>query len=254
MTSKAKQSTGLSPLERSNILASAKGAEVTRECARAEEESVWEDVRDETAAGSEDMCRPCGENVTMNPAEDAPIKVARHPGDPTEEEFQKHCVTHLPYRRWCQICVKAKGKADGHKEARESTAPSIVLDYKSFGQEIDTDDKATAIVGRDKKTVSTFAHVCDHKGTSDRWVVNKLIEDIELMDHTEIILKGDGEPALIQLMEEIKKRRSHNTIIQNPPAYDPKSNGAAEKAVQDYMGQVRVGKIGLEFRLKSKLE
>ena len=70
------------------------------------------------------------------------------------------------------------------------------------------------------------------------------------MGHTEIILKGDGEPALIQVMEEIKKRRCHPTIIQNPPAYDPQSNGAAEKAVQDYMSQVRAFKIGLEYRLK----
>ena len=59
---------------------------------------------------------------------------------------------------------------------------------------------------------------------------------------------------MIQLMEEIKRRRTHGTIIQNPPAYDPQSNGAAEKAVQDYMGQVRAGKIDLEYRLKEKIE
>ena len=63
-----------------------------------------------------------------------------------------------------------------------------------------------------------------------------------MLGHTDIILKGDGEPAFVQLMEEIERRRSHPTIIQNPPAYDPQSNGAAEKAVQDYMGQVRAGK------------
>ena len=150
--------------------------------------------------------------------------------------------------------MKAKGKEDSHKAAEESTKPTIVLDYKSFGQEIEVDDKATAIVGRDKKTVSTFAHVCENKGTSDKWVVNKLLEDIDLMGHTEIILKGDGEPALVQVMEEVKRRRCHPTIIQNPPAYDPQSNGAAEKAVQDYMGQMRAVKIGLEFRLKGKVE
>ncbi len=130
MTSKVKQSIGLSPIERTNNLATAKNAEVIRGGAQAEGEGLWEDVRDETAAGSEDICRPCGDGVTTRPAEDAPIKVARDPGDPSEEEFQNHCVTHLPYRGWCPICVKAKGKEDGHKEAGESTKPTVVLDYK----------------------------------------------------------------------------------------------------------------------------
>ena len=110
MTSYVKESRGLSPKVRSNVMAAAKNTAVTEESARAEEEKVWEDVRDETAAGSEDTCRPCGEDVTMKSAEEAPIRIAKDPGDPTEEEFQKHCVTHLPYRRWCPICVKAKRK------------------------------------------------------------------------------------------------------------------------------------------------
>ena len=43
-------------------------------------------------------------------------------------------------------------------------------------------------------------------------------------------------------------------VIQHSPAYDPQTNGATEKAVQDYMGQVRAMKIGLEARLKCKVE
>lgn len=52
----------------------------------------------------------------------------------------------------------------------------------------------------------------------------------------------------------IKQIRSHPTIVQNPPAYDPQANGVAEKAVQDYMGQLRSLKIGLEYRLGKKIE
>ena len=29
---------------------------------------------------------------------------------PTKEEFERHCLTHLPYRNWCPICVQAKKK------------------------------------------------------------------------------------------------------------------------------------------------
>ena len=44
----------------------------------------------------------------------APIRIARDPGDPTAREREDHCVTHIPYRSWCPICVKAKGKEEAH--------------------------------------------------------------------------------------------------------------------------------------------
>ena len=27
---------------------------------------------------------------------------------PTKEEYDRHCLTHLPYRSWCPICIQAK--------------------------------------------------------------------------------------------------------------------------------------------------
>ena len=78
-----------------------------------------------------------------------------------------------------------------------------------------------------------------------------IIEDIDALGYTSIIRKGDGEPALVQRMKEIKRAGKHETIIENPPAYDPQSNGAAEKTVDLYMGQLRTLKIGLESRNKT---
>ena len=199
-------------------------------------------------------CVPCGlDDVTEN----APIKVARDPGEPTTEMREQHFTAgHLPYRAWCPVCVMGKGKEDAHHRGNDedSEFPHVVMDYKSFGQEIDIDDKATAIVMRDKQTTTTFAHICEKKGISDTFVVRELVADIDSLGHTKIILKGDGEPALVQLMNKIKQLRAHPTIVQNPPAYDPQANGAAEKAVQDYMGQLRALKIGLEYRLGGKIE
>ena len=63
-----------------------------------------------------------------------------------------------------------------------------------------------------------------------------------------------GEPALVQVLENVKLARDAPSIIQHSPAYDPQVNGAAEKAVQDYMGQERAMNIGLEARLKCKVE
>ena len=51
-------------------------------------------------------------------------------------------------------------------------------------------------------------------------------------------------------MGDVREARS---VIQHSPAYDPQAKGAAEKAVQDNMRQVRAMKIGLEARLKCKV-
>ena len=34
---------------------------------------------------------------------------------PTQEEFEEHMRTHIPFRNWCEFCVKRKSKNDPHK-------------------------------------------------------------------------------------------------------------------------------------------
>ena len=71
----------------------------------------------------------------------------------------------------------------------------------------------------------------------------RIIDD---MGYNKITLKTDGEPALVQVAEEIKVRRIQDTYIENPPAYDPQANGLVEQTVQAIMNQFRAVKLGLE--------
>ena len=81
-----------------------------------------------------------------------------------------------------------------------------------------------------------FAHIRTPKGAADTWVVKKVLEDLDYLGHVGVILKCDGEPALVQLVREVKRLRTQPTFIQHSPAYDPQSNGVAEHVVQEYMG------------------
>ena len=81
----------------------------------------------------------------------------------------------------------------------------------------------------------------------------RICDHIGLWGHTELIIKGDGEPALVQVQEAIKDKWNHKTVPQNPPAYNPQANGAAERAVQEIMGEMRALKIGLEQRIGIKI-
>ena len=210
----------------------------------------------DTPLARDAQCTPCGPTY-MEDNTAAPIVILRDPGAPSAQEIEEHDPTHLPYRSWCPVCVAACGKEDGHFQSKEKDRggkPIVSLDYKSFGQEGKLDDKATSIVVRDNESQTTFAHICLNKGPTDIWTKKKILEDLDLLGHVDVILKTDGEPALVSLMEEVKKSRVQPTFLRHPPAYDPQANGAAEHAVQDYMGQFRKLKIALERRIGQKVE
>ena len=65
--------------------------------------------------------------------------------------------------------------------------------------------------------------------------------------------EGDGDPALVQVQEAAKAARQDETILQNPPEYDPQSKGVPERAVQKVKRQWGLIKLGLEARIGEAL-
>ena len=47
------------------------------------------------------------------------LKSILNPRKPSEKEVEDHNRTHLPYRNWCPLCVRAKGKDMDHRKAVE---------------------------------------------------------------------------------------------------------------------------------------
>ena len=66
-------------------------------------------------------------------------------------------------------------------------------------------------------------------------------------------MKCDGDPALKSVQEEVKRRRTESTVLENSPVGDSRANGSAERAVQAIGEQVRVLRRGLERRLGLKV-
>ena len=98
-----------------------------------------EDVEMEEENDSEDEdemeCIVCDENAPP------PVRIAKCPGAPTQKEVDDHYVSHIPYRSWCQVCVKAKGKEQPHKKhTTKGGKPTISFDYKSFAENEDEDN------------------------------------------------------------------------------------------------------------------
>ena len=123
------------------------------------------------------------------------------------------------------------------------------MDYAEIGEEGTEGAARKLLVGKDHDTGHHFSHLVKCKGLGDERIVDKVIESIKETGNTNIRLKTDGEPALVQVQERIAEKRGQATIPENPPAYDPQSNGEAERAVQEVKAQLRATKLGLEARL-----
>ena len=190
--------------------------------------------------------------------EEAPVKRLANPSDPMPEEREKHMTSHLPFRGWCPICVKAKGREDAHykqtKEQKEKGLPRMAMDYAETGEKADKSDERKLLCGRERWTKWTFCHLVTCKGLGDNRIVGKVARTMGETGFTKMELKGDGEPALVQVQEAVKVRRQQETIVTNPPAHDPQANGEAERAVQEVKAQIRCFKIGLEARIEASFD
>ena len=92
-----------------------------------------------------------------------PAKGIKSPEQPTPQERAEHNLTHLPFRSWCPLCVQSKGKADAHKQQKQtSTTPVLQFDFCDFKTlgEIRT---TPILTGIDVETGMAMAVVTDNK-------------------------------------------------------------------------------------------
>ena len=78
---------------------------------------------------------------------------------------------------------------------------------------------------RDNMSSSIGIHKTLCKGSADRWAVKRLLRDVETTGHFRIALKGDGEPAMKDLLRSMKALREQPTVLEAPPGNDPQRMG-----------------------------
>ena len=87
------------------------------------------------------------------------VKVLASPQRPSLKDVELQNATHLPYRSWCPVCVKAKGRESPHERQAGSKDGKVMIsiDYKSFGETLEDasgedQSKLRAAVMRDHQT------------------------------------------------------------------------------------------------------
>ena len=107
---------------------------------------------------------------------------------------------------------------------------------------------------KDEETKAIVSHVTPHRGDF-QWVAKQLDRDLLKWGmRAKITMKSYQEPALIDLLNGIARKRTEInpdsvTLIEHPPSYDPQANGMAERAIQSLESMVRTLKLGIEARI-----
>ena len=163
-------------------------------------------------------------------------RTASIPQTPSPAEIEQHNVTHMPYKNWCELCVRFKGRQDQHRDQDHmgTTETVVSLDYGFCTHEEQDAELLTVLVIHDRHTKSFHAVPTKSKaGQSMSYLVTELVRFVSFLGHREVCFRSDDERPLLALVESAKRACRHLGIkarSQSSPVEDHEANGAVEQA------------------------
>ena len=207
-----------------------------------------------------------------------PVRTAADPGKPTERQIEEYRASHLPFRSWCRWCVLGRGRGLQHRACTGPVIPVIGLDYffltgagVVLQKELKMDDTQVnearikgeivkCLVVRCFASKAVFGHVIPCKGLDeDGIVVTKVLQNLEWLGHTRLIIKSDNEPAIQALakravdLAKIELKDMEQVGKEDSVAYDSMTNGGTEVGVGLLRGMFRTLKLCLEQRIDKQI-
>ena len=160
------------------------------------------------------------------------------PQQPTAQERAAHELTHLPYRTWCDICVRTKGKTNSHPR-QKSSLPDMTY-IKSL------DDKSTTpiLTAIDVETGMSMATLIQDRTQPFEYLVNCMCNFLMESGRAQAILanavlQSDQEQFLINLLKATALRLGNNISVRQSAAYNSQSQGSVERFHRTLVSQIR---------------
>ena len=234
--------------------------------------------KDRATADGEDTA---AQGETVENAEEGVVpKVVPSPGMPSARDRAIHDITHIPYRSWCDHCVRGRGRNRQHKMCGaygSSTVSRIHMDYCFFTEKMESGDdgtaaaddddvdaggvdplkKLTALVLKESGCGSLWAYPVRSKGTlNEPWLAKQIVWDMETVgaQGERMLVKSDQESSITDLGREITKLRgTQGTGMEESRVGDHDSNATIEQAVQEVEGMTRTLRSALEGKIGGRL-
>ena len=231
---------------------------------------------------------------TLRPLQDVEVQVPREeefgvrnprklpdPKLPSKEEVERHYLTRLPFRNWCQYCVQGKGKTAPRFKQKQRGDGLIEVHFDYCFMSTHGSPMCTILVAREKSSKMTLATVVPVKGASMEYPIVRTLTFLKEigLERADIVLKSDQENSIMDLLNNVAARRSAKskmektdgsaegllgcqpcgqkvmgrTIHEASPVGSSQSNGFIERAIQDVEGQIRTMKLDFESHIGEKI-
>ena len=130
---------------------------------------------------------------------------------PTKQEKDEHERTHVPFRSWCEHCVRGQASEDKHSTVKgvnaEEEIPRVILDYCFFTEDAsrhttehesttEAATSVTALVMKETLCGSVWAYALRSKSVGDDpWIAEQLVDDLRTIGLAKerVIVKSDQE-------------------------------------------------------------
>ena len=158
------------------------------------------------------------------------------PTQPTRQEMEEHALTHMPYRSWCPICVKAKGKQDAYKQ-QQTKQPVIQIDFAYL--KTTTDEQSLAVLTAvDVQSQLCMALAVPDKAIQHDYMIKSLSSFTLECGRTNGIIQCGNEPTLKTVATGAAAKIGNITVRQTP-TYSSNSQGSVERFHRTLFGQVK---------------
>ena len=162
-----------------------------------------------------------GGDETEEDEEMTEARVARgkkSPKDPTKKEREEHELTHMPFRSWCEDCVKSRARNAHHRTKvpkdplEEVKVARVHMDYFFMSRADESASSNPLFVMADEKSGARYARAVGKKGLGEGdemdWLIQDVSKTLKSWGHTggsagHLIFKSDGEPALMAVKNAV---------------------------------------------------
>ena len=157
------------------------------------------------------------------------------PPNVSREEYDSHSLTHLPFRSWCDHCVKGKAVDGAHRPRMDWGEAKMGMDY--FLARATDPQHAQAANCLDFQSGAMCSTMVVKGG--DPYALAVALEAIKFTGRTRWIIMSDRENAVKILVDMIKDSSTHEIAIINTPRGWSASDGGIERANYEVEKQIQ---------------
>ena len=148
------------------------------------------------------------------------VRVGSSPRAPTQEEWEEHMASHIPYRSSCPSCVAGRGRrAPRRRSARQEGEVAVVsMDYGYCsgrhgkimdGEESDEDEDGEMAIlvmkdgTPDKGQSGRIRAIPIPRKGAHPFAVHEVEQELKRLGYKEVRVRTDQEKAIIKLKEAL---------------------------------------------------